>query len=267
MKRIFLKRMLKIMSLILVVMIIGGLSQKYLFVHMDGNKTRIDGFYLEDKNTLDVVLMGSSEVFAGYSAGQAFKEFGYTSYPFTVDSNSITMIKSQIREIYQYQKPKLLVIEINGALYDDDSKIAEEATIRRYTDNMPWSLNKINTIMNEVDYSDKISFLFPIVKYHSNWTDYKGCVLNAKKIMTMETRGYSLLKGAFTYTAIDQNEKVISTKDIDEKLELTEKSETHLRNILQYLHDEKIENVLFVRFPHKISSDDQYSIDRVKRCN
>lgn len=263
----FVIRVAKIGSLLFALLIVAFAMQKYVFVHMDGNKIRMDGFYLEDKNTVDVVFFGASEVFAGFSAGQAYEEFGFTSYPFVVDSNSITMLKSQIKEVYNYQKPKLLVIEINGALYDDDSKIVEEAGVRRYTDNMPYSVNKYKTIMNGVAAEEKGSYLFPLIKYHGNWQDYRGCISNANDIVAMEKRGYSLLKGAFTYTTVDKNVDVADMETLNGKLELTKKSEMYLRDVLQYLQDENITNVLFVRFPHKNPSNDSYFTDRAMRGN
>ena len=44
------------------------------------NIATIEGFYKEPKNTIDVMMIGASEVYADYSATEAWKNYGYTSY-------------------------------------------------------------------------------------------------------------------------------------------------------------------------------------------
>lgn len=46
------------------------------------DSVRIRNFYLETPNSLDVVVMGSSEDYAGYSPVLAYEEYGFTSYPY-----------------------------------------------------------------------------------------------------------------------------------------------------------------------------------------
>ncbi len=44
------------------------------------NIATIEGFYKEPKNTIDVMMIGASEVYADYSATEAWKNYEYTSY-------------------------------------------------------------------------------------------------------------------------------------------------------------------------------------------
>ena len=44
------------------------------------NIATIEGFYKEPKDSIDVMMIGASEVYADYSATEAWKNYGYTSY-------------------------------------------------------------------------------------------------------------------------------------------------------------------------------------------
>lgn len=50
------------------------------------NIATIEGFYKEPENTIDVMMIGASEVYADYSATEAWKNYGYTSYSLGVSS-------------------------------------------------------------------------------------------------------------------------------------------------------------------------------------
>ena len=116
--------------------------------HVDHNTLRIDGFYQKEKDTLDVIFVGASDVFTGYSAGLAYGEYGFTSYPYAVDANNFRFFESQVKEVLRHQHPKYLIIETTGTAgaFTDSLDDEQLAVMRQYTDVMPLSDNKINTI-------------------------------------------------------------------------------------------------------------------------
>ena len=76
----------------------------------------------------------------------------------------ISIVKSQIKEILANQHPKVIVIEINGTLQDDDEYQINEKRLRKYIDNIPWSVNKINTIMEIVPGDQQTEYFIPLFK-------------------------------------------------------------------------------------------------------
>ena len=56
MKKKYVSRTIKILSFALAAFLIMTVTQ----VRGDHNKIRLDGFYMEEKNSLDVVLLGAS---------------------------------------------------------------------------------------------------------------------------------------------------------------------------------------------------------------
>lgn len=257
-------RIAKIAVILAVVFPMVFVGQKYFFRNYDGDTVRVDGFYLEDENSLDVVVLGASDVFSDYSAALAYKEYGFTSYPVCVSSNPISLMKYELAEVMKHQSPKLIVVEINSALYDDDTFTENEADKRRFLDSMPMSANKISAIAGTCE-GDTLSYVFPFVKYHGNWTDYRTCLDTAKNTKAMQKRGYALLKGNLTCTKAELFDSVIDVSQDDSKLPLNSNLQNSLVGFLDYCKSENIENIVFVRFPHAIVDDASY--ERFQRSN
>ena len=139
-------RTVKLISLFLVLVLSCLFLQNFVLCHIDHNKLRMDGFYLEDENSLDVVFTGASELYTGWSPGLAYEKFGFTSYPYSTASITAGAALTQIKEIERTQKPKLIMIEINPFIYPDDRNEKNEGSIRNFIDPVPLNQNKINDL-------------------------------------------------------------------------------------------------------------------------
>ena len=60
------------------------------------------------------MMIGASEVYADYSATEAWKNYGYTSYSLGVSGAPGSLYKSMLREALTRQHPKVVVFEVNG---------------------------------------------------------------------------------------------------------------------------------------------------------
>ncbi len=254
-KKKYALRIVKLLSLFLVLAVCVCFLQEYVLCHADANRERIKGFYLEDKDSLDVVVIGASEVYAGYSAGYAYQKYGITSYPLATQSNTIKSLKTQIKETIATQHPKLIVVELNCATYPDDEQTDKDANFRNYVDNIPLNGNKAELI-NNVATSDQLEYYVPIVKYHSMWKDFPDGMGWAYTIIQDRLRGYTLLKGAKGRTEVYKaNEKIYNDElsKIDKRQKISSSVETYLRDVLEYCQKENIDNIVFSRFPHVVT--------------
>ncbi|MBQ6622424.1 MAG: hypothetical protein IJH75_06280 [Mogibacterium sp.] len=137
--------------------------QEHYFYRADRNQLALGGFYLEDDDSLDVVLLGSSEVYSAFYSGLAYRQEGFTSYPYSYQANPITVWPYELREILMHQHPKVLIVEANGAVYDDT--LFKPASIRKLTDNIPFSRNKMDLVERYGTVSS-LSYYLPLIKYH-----------------------------------------------------------------------------------------------------
>lgn len=247
------KRILKLSCFGLIFMLFLSGTAGFLKVNSLPDSVRIKGFYLEPKDSLNMVTIGASETYTAIAPGLLWKEFGFTSYNYSVAGSPISIVKSQVKEILANQDLKVIVIEINGTLQDDEYQINEKR-LRKYIDNIPWSVNKINTIKEIVPEDQQTEYFIPFLKYHSNWQSLDLCIANFYLQSRMMLEGSSRLKGFQTISGAEETKsKVIDVKGDTSVLPLSEKAEYYLRDLLQYLKDEGIDNVLFMRTPHRIT--------------
>ena len=135
-------RLIKIICLALAFALTVGVLQQLVLVRADHNKQRINGFYEEEKDSLDVVFLGASEVYSDFSPCHAYNYAGVTSYLFATQANSILSYKSALKNILERQKNTLVVIELNGAV-NDEAETVKDANLHNYADNVPLDMNKI----------------------------------------------------------------------------------------------------------------------------
>lgn len=256
MKNIFLSRIRKFVVLLFPIVFICLFAQNYLLGYDDHNTRRVHDFYNEEENSLDVVFIGASEVFTGFSPAYAFHQFGFTSYMYSVNSNPGSLYKSQLKEILSRQNPQLIFVEVNGFLYDDAAMMKDESTLRMYIENIPMSFNKLDTIFR-YQYSDKLSMLFPFIKYHGDWQD--GNALDLRYFQkTNANNDPSYLKGIVTETFVDDHAPVYEVPYDDNGWTITEMSKEYLIDFLKYCKSEQLDNIVFVRFPHKLDNYNSY---------
>lgn len=264
MKKYNAKRFLKILSVVLALLVFVSVYQIFFFRHFSGAQARIDGFYLEEKNSLDVVFIGSSEAYSDFSCIEAYKNYGFTSYPFATPHGSPVILLSQLKEVLRLQSPQLIVIEINCLLDETFEEGTEDSNIRNYLDNMPMSVNKLSTVFSIPKTDPAISYVFPFAKYHAlkSPSQLTG---SAGNVLTMKKRGFALLRGFYTSPfAFGGPDKLIDVFENNETLPLDKKTEDCLAELLDYCDDKEIKNVLFVCYPHCIS---ELNNDRSLRAN
>ena len=264
----YLLRTIKIASFCLAATAVLYVLQEYVLCHLDHNRLRIDGYYLEEENTLDGVFTGASEAYSDFSPGLAYEKFGFTSFPYASASATAGAAITQIKEIKRTQNPQLIVMEINPFLYPDDRNETKEGSIRNYIDNVPLNQNKIEYIKS-LETADEAEYYLPFIKYHSSWSEYPGGIKFLGALVQQHIRGYTLLKGYKSNTGSCRedgsylNDKLISD---DSELPLTEDSDNKLRELLEYLNDNDIKNVLFIRAPHLVRRNDYESFCMANRA-
>lgn len=252
MKKIYIKRIIKILSLVLVLAAIVGVSQRYYMTNISNTGIRLRGYYLEDPGTLDVVVLGSSEVYSGFNAPEFYKKTGITSYPYAFEGNPATLWKYELREILHTQTPKLLIVEMNGVVYNEDM-LYKESSVRYLADKMTLLPEK-KELVSKYGSDPILSYFFPIMKYHGEWLQ-PDRIRNTLTLLQMDVRGSSTLKGTLSHIKHTKYQHERTDYDPAAERELHPDAEQYLREFIDECKASGIEHVLFVRFPHRITSD------------
>ena len=241
-------RLLKTLALLAAVLLFLSFMQNYVFAYIDQNSERVHSFYLEEENSLDVVFMGASDVNTAFAPGLAYEKFGFTSYLYAFDANPGSLYKYQLKEILSKQNPQAIIIEINGFLYPGDYQ-ASEARLRLFVENIPFSLNKLDAVYH-YDVEDKVSYLFPLIKYHGDWI--KGNKLaDAYRWRTTDGSKPALWKGVTACTLTRPVEPSVAQIRTPTDPALNAIAEEQLIDFLEFCKKENLTNLVFTRFPHR----------------
>ena len=209
------------------------------------------GFYLEEENSLDVVLIGTSSVYTSFYSPLAYEKQGFTSYPVSTAGMCGSMYPSAVRETLQTQDPELFVVDLSGFCFETQTNLD---ALHRWIDNIRSGPNQKESIRELVPEQEQKHFQIPFLKYHSNWPNFTYCMKSLQDKNAQKKRGFSVSKNFTVYTGIDDSPMEEYVFDFSEE------GMEALETFLAFLKEEHLENVLFVRFPYKdlVKDGDNY---------
>lgn len=223
-----------------------------------GSEKVFKAFYDQKENSLDGIYIGSSAVYRYFVPTQAFEDKGMAIFDLGTGSQPIVLEKYIIREALKTQPDmKVIVIDIRNLTLSDE--YLKEADIRRVTDAMKQSENRIDAInaglkyfrekKAEISYN-KMYYYFPFLLYHNRWNedfefeDLKGTT-NGNAYKGFYATNHSL-------TSVPVEQPTYTT----EKTEPEAADKAVLQDLLDYCSTLK-QKVIFVSSPFAMSEERQ----------
>ncbi|MCI2046143.1 MAG: hypothetical protein LKJ90_00285 [Faecalibacterium sp.] len=108
------------------------------------------GIYGEDNNTIDVLVIGSSNASRDITPMEWYREYGIAGYTFGIDAGSVTEVFYALQKIYRTQTPKVVVL-CADTIY-----------------NIPDGMTPMESALD-----DTIGVFFPLWRYHNNWRELR----------------------------------------------------------------------------------------------
>ena len=212
-------------------------------------KDRFSGFYAEKENTIDVILTGSSPVYPYYSAPKLYGELGIAGYPLSSNNQRPKAIKYLLKEAQKTQDPSLFIIELRMFSMPDEEWEDTMAFTRGVTDNLKYSVNRIQAINALVsDKSQRHTYYFDIFKYHSNWK----MLFLPSQLAHWRYESQSGLKGLEIKTGVGPVEHQ-DVSGVTAVGEMQDKQYAVLMDLLEYLDETGIET-LFILSPYEMDA-------------
>lgn len=236
------------------------LNNVFSLGNADTNKQIYNAFYSQEKNTDDVLYVGTSAANRYFISPLCYKETGATVFNLSVMGMPMFLVKDAIDEAEKTQNPQLYVIELRWVLKSANQ--VTDAHVRRVTDSMKFiglrnqAIRDSFTFMKKTDtdnLTDPIDYYIPMIKFHSKVTAagsdlrLSDWILKNKKNKTM---GYVMSHKS--YVVKPQNEPVYS----NERTKLTTETKDTLNQLLDYL-DKKGKDVLFVMSPYSMKEGEK----------
>ncbi len=218
-------------------------------------KDLFNGFYAQEENTLDVIMIGSSPVYPFYSAPKLWGELGITCYPLSSHVQRPSAALPLLKEAYKTQKPEVVVFEMRMYTMEDGDMENNMAYARGVTDNMKYSLNRIYAVNRLVsDVSERYTYYFDIFKYHSNW---KTIVLPEQLACFKYEKPHPLM-GFVIKDEVGplEEERIPDCMGLAGKTPIPTEQEERLYELLDYLKEQN-QQALFIVSPYRIEPKEQ----------
>ena len=181
-----------------------------------------EGLYLQPRDSIDVVMMGTSHVHCNVNTALLWEKYGIAAYDYSGAEQPLWMTYYYLRELYKYQKPKVIVLDLYApARYKEDYQYE---WISENIYGMRFSLNKLEMLAVSVE-PKKLFHYFPsFLVYHSRYDDlseedFSNFIWNDEEKETF--KGYTPY-----WERVSQERPEISESECGG---LTQKSEKHLR--------------------------------------
>ncbi len=156
--------------------------------------------YNVPRNSVDVVLAGSSHMLDGVSADlltEKLSDLGWTAINTAQNSQIIPETYYVLMETFRVQNPKLVVLDIYKLL--QDQKVSSRESLHFTLDGLRLGLPKIKAVYDLVEKGERAEYLFPVIAYHTRWKELDGADLAAAAAVFGKSggRGGQLLQGSY----------------------------------------------------------------------
>lgn len=213
------------------------------------------GIYYQPRDTIDVVMLGSSHVHCDIDTGLLWNEYGIAAYDYSAAEQPLWCTYYYLKEFCKYQKPKVVVLDLySPARFKEDYQYT---WLNQNLYGMRFSLNKLQMLYDCVELGRMTQF-FP------SFNSYHGRVDTLTKedfLYPFTVKDEMLIFKGFTpyLGSTPQNEPVI---DETASVGVTVKSEIFLTKIIEYSKANDIELFLVVT-PYITSPEDEKVYNRL----
>lgn len=215
-----------------------------VFLKKVGHRAKLyQGLYNED-NSYEVLLMGSSHMNTSINPNVLWGHYGITSFNYGTGGQPIDVTYYLLKEALKTHNPKVVVVDLY--YLGMTTEYGSEGYIRYVLDNIKFSLNKVEAIINCTPKNERLAYLFPLVKYHSRW---KELALEDFKF-DLEAAAYAKGFGAGREIYGIDNK---SDLDITEVSNIPEKTEGYLYKFIELSKEYGFE-LVFTNAPYDYTS-------------
>ena len=232
------------------------LCDLFEFKNTKSSDKRFNTYRSLNADTVDAVMIGTSGIDRYWIPPKAYEEYGMTVYTLATDGQPVWLYEYLIEEIYTYQNPELLIIDMRPYGQDaaEDGEMQMDARARKVLDSLtPLSVHRLKAGFKTMEffhenYEDKpwfdISYLLSVVKYHEEWANEKYSIKDNLFGKKHEYMGTFINKGKTVHK--EPHKKEVYDKDYYEPLDPV--AEREFYKLVNYVK-EKDRKVLFVLTP------------------
>lgn len=251
------KRAVKLLVFFLVfIVVVYKVSSALEFKSSDGI-LGMKYFYEQEKNTVDVLALGSSHAFEDINTGILYDSYGISAYVLAGSVQPYWNTYYYLKEALKTQKPKVVLLEAYASVlateYSDNSRIIknnlgiEDLAVR-------YESLKVSSPEEEFD-----NYLFDYRLWHSRYEEMS----ESDFADYYDTPKYKYYKG-FGVNFATTSFEAPSVDGVLEEGVMTKKTEQYYRKIIELCKDEEI-SLMIVVSPYILSVEEQRIFNYAKK--
>lgn len=151
----------------------------------------IQGYTKEKTNSIDVLFVGDSDIYAGISPMEIYKDTGITSFDYSSAAAANLLMYYMMRRALKYQSPKVVVMDLSSVFGYKEG----EANTHRAIDPTPLDKLKLEFINDKgyhFDIGNKLTYIFPFLRFHDRWDEISSNDFTKNRYQNIT---YNSLKG------------------------------------------------------------------------
>lgn len=222
----------RVLGIVLVFVVLFVLLQKYMDLTRTAESSQLYDFYnYVDKDTIDVLCIGSSHVGKGINPVQMWDDYGISAYDMWGGAQSVWFSYYYLEEALKTQNPKVVILDVYTVVSEDE----------QFDSKIPMNLLTLETnftkykALKTAGAEDYLSLLLTFPLTHTRYSE-----LNQE---SWEERDTCLLGYAYS-THIEPYYDLEDVSSIEEKDPISELAETYLRKTIELCEGEGINIVL-----------------------
>lgn len=199
-----------------------------------------DEFYSLPKDSVDVGIIGSSQLVNGISCARLIEEHGISAFSCATGEQPALVGWFYLLELNRTQHVNTVIYDMS-MLYEPE----EESRFRKTLDSAPMSINKMKMILERCksdESSDFFSYVFPILKYHTRWTSLKRDDFGYDKEHT--NMFYGNIMGGGVNRKADLDKISVDNEMPDESVKMDENELLAFRKIADFCKENNIDLIL-----------------------
>ena len=201
------------------------------------------GFYEMEKDTVDVLFLGSSHTISAFTPQELYDISGIRSFNLGSEEQSLLISYYWLKEALRYQHPKAVVLDtILCFPFTETPYNCSEPSIRKSLDPMKWSSVKLEAVsaIHRLDAEQTLaSYVFPLIRYHSRWRDLVPNDFRLWPSQRTDLKGYAVLSEDYHG---EDYEPITDTNA--EPSAMQERMRQYLEQITQLCRDNDIQLIL-----------------------
>lgn len=243
------RKCLKVISfLLLFILLFFNFFNAFNYKYGDGILS-IKKFYDEPENSIDVLCFGSSMIFENVNTEILWDNYGIASFDLCGSIQPFWNTYYYMKEALRTQKPKVMVMDVYGAVQKED--YIDYSRIIKNNYGLNFSKDKIQSIITSTPPDEQIDYLLEYPTFHSRYNELtrKDFEKDNGNVLFKNWKGY----GMNTATTAFSRPSDFQTS---EESKLTKKVEKYLLKIINLSKENNVP-LLLVKTPYIISKDDQ----------